>query len=210
VILIDSAFETACWAFLRYKAKISLQESHKHRSNLISTVKSKLPHIDQQVWDDIDFYYQDIRCDLYHQSAGKTVADVALLDYRDTVQFVIDEAFGSDIATLVETELAKTNQLPSQTEKAQKISVTEVAGKVNKVLIAVAVGLPRDVSQVNEHFKREGEPLRLKQPEFRKIVAQNSSSKKYFYYDRKEKKWSLSALGKFKLTQLAKGDGNAE
>ncbi len=46
---------------------------------------AKLDHIDQQVWDNINFYYQDIRCDLYHQSAGKTVTDDALLDYRDTV-----------------------------------------------------------------------------------------------------------------------------
>lgn len=63
VILIDSAFETACRAFLQHKEKIKLQETHRHRENLISAVKAKLPHIVEQVWDDINYYYQDIRCD---------------------------------------------------------------------------------------------------------------------------------------------------
>lgn len=214
VILIDSAFETACWAFLRHKAKIRPQENHKHRENLVSAVKAKLDHIDQQVWDSINFYYQDIRCDLYHQSAGKTVTDDALLDYRDTVQFVIDQAFGTDIATLVETELVKNAKasvatLP-ESGTIDKVRVTQVDGKPDKVLIAVSAILPRDVSQVNEFFRKEGDPLRLKQTEFRQIVAQNSGSKKYFYYDKEQKVWSLSALGKFKLTQLAKEERNVQ
>jgi hypothetical protein len=86
VILIDSAFETACRAFLQHKAKIKLGDSHKHRDNLISTMKSKLKEIDSEVWDNINFYYEEIRCDFYHQSAGKTITETAVLDYRDTVE----------------------------------------------------------------------------------------------------------------------------
>ena len=36
VILIDSAFETACRAFLQHKEKIKLQETHRPRDNLSS------------------------------------------------------------------------------------------------------------------------------------------------------------------------------
>jgi hypothetical protein len=215
VILIDSAFETACRAFLQHKAKIKLQETHRHRDNLISAVKAKLPHIDEQVWDDINYYYQDIRCDFYHQSASKTIVDVALLDYRDTVRFVIDEAFGVDTSPLIETELAKTAEskgegLSSDRERSEAIRVTEVDSNTDKLLVAVAAVLPHDVSQVNDYFKKEGEPWRLKQPEFRQIVAQNSGSKKYFYFDKQQKVWSLSALGKFKLAQLIKGEAHVE
>jgi hypothetical protein len=41
VILIDSAFETACRAFLQHKEKIKMGDSHRHRDNLISTMRSK-------------------------------------------------------------------------------------------------------------------------------------------------------------------------
>lgn len=215
VILIDSAFETACRAFLQHKAKIKLQETHRHRDNLMSAVKAKLSHIDEQVWDDINYYYQDIRCDFYHQSASKTIVDVALLDYRDTVRFVIDEAFGVGISPLVETELEKAEEskseaLSSGREKTDTIRITQIESKTDKLLVAVAALLPHDVSQVNDYFKREGVPWRLKQPEFRQIVAQNSGSKKYFYFDNQQKVWSLSALGKFKLAQLTKEAENVE
>lgn len=215
VILIDSAFETACRAFLQHKEKIKLQETHRHRENLISAVKAKLPHIVEQVWDDINYYYQDIRCDFYHQSASKTIVDVALLDYRDTVRFVIDEAFGIGTSLLIETELAKTAESKCATslsvsEKTATIRVTELVSSADKLLVAVATVLPHDVSQVNDYFKKEGEPWRLKQPEFRQIVAQNSGSKKYFYFDKQQKVWSLSALGKFKLAQLTKGEEHVE
>ena len=97
VILIDSAFETACRSYLQHKAKIKLGDTHKHRDNLISAMKSKLGGLDIAAWDSIDFYYEGIRCDFYHQSAGKTITDTALLDYRDPVEFVIDAAFGIGI-----------------------------------------------------------------------------------------------------------------
>jgi hypothetical protein len=214
VILIDSAFETACWAFLRHKAKIQLQDSHRQRENLVKTVKAKLHHIDDEVWDNINFYYQDIRCDFYHQSAGKTIPDVTLLDYKDTVEFVIDEAFGIQISALVEAELAKAEKessvAPAGAELFGNIRIPEVSGKVNKLLVAVAATAPSDANAVNEFFKREGDPLRLKPPEFRRIVAQNSGSKKYFYYDHDQKVWILSGLGRFKLSQLSKGDSDVE
>lgn len=107
VILIDSAFETACRAFLRHKVKIKSQDNHRHRENLMSTVKTKLSHIEKYIWDDINYYYQDVRCDFYHQSASKTIADDALLDYIDTVRFVIDKAFDVDTSALVKIELVK-------------------------------------------------------------------------------------------------------
>lgn len=214
VILIDSAFETACRAYLRHVAKITLQEAHKHRENLVKTVQSKLTHIDQEVWNNIDFYYSDIRCDFYHDSATKTITEVSLLDYRDTVIFVMNEAFGFQIDRLVASDLAKLEQeravaeKPSSSGKTQVINLANVPGKNEKIIIGVASTSPRTCGELNEFFKKHGDRLRLKKQDFQRILAQNKGSKKYFYYDREIKRWTLSNLGQFKLGQLRGEDEN--
>jgi hypothetical protein len=48
VFLLDSALETSMRAFLRYKSKIKLSDSHRHRENLVTTAKAKLPDIDDE------------------------------------------------------------------------------------------------------------------------------------------------------------------
>ena len=60
MILIDSAFETACRSFLQHKVKIKLGDNRKHRDTLISTMKSKLGEVDIAVWDNINFYIKPV------------------------------------------------------------------------------------------------------------------------------------------------------
>ena len=212
VILIDSAFETACRAFLQHKAKIKLSESHKHRENLISTMKSKLKEIDAEVWDSINFYYEEIRCDFYHQSAGKTVTDTAVLDYRDTVEFVIDTAFETKVRPVVEEQLiaAQTIEVADNgvATAASAVHVADVKDRTMKVLIAVAAVAPKGVDEVNEYFKREGESLRLKPDDFTTVLARNSGSKKLFYFDREGRCWKLSKLGLNRLEDAGHEDAN--
>ena len=203
VILIDSAFETACRAFLQHKAKIKLGDSHKHRDNLISTMKSKLKAIDSEVWDNINFYYEEIRCDFYHQSAGKTITETAVLDYRDTVEFVIDNAFGMKVRPLVEEQLVAAQTIDAADDgmvgSGPTIHVAETRDRTTKVLLAVAAVSPKSADDVNGYFRREGEPLRLKPEEFTTVLARNSGSKKLFYFDREARCWKLSKLGRNRL-----------
>lgn len=203
VILIDSAFETACRAFLQHKAKIKLSDSHKHRDNLLSTMKSKLKEIDSDVWDNINFYYEEIRCDFYHQSAGKTITDTAVLDYRDTVEFVIDSAFAIKVRPVVDQQLVAAQTTESADDGAAdlgpSIHLADTKDRTTKVLIAVATVAPRGVDEVNGFFKREGESLRLKPEEFTTVLARNSGSKKLFYFDREARSWKLSKLGRNRL-----------
>ncbi|MCG3114104.1 MAG: hypothetical protein LLH30_00310 [Candidatus Manganitrophus sp. SA1] len=217
VILIDSAFETACRAFLQNKAKVALKENHRHRENLINTVKSKLSDVDDEVWDSINYYYTDIRCDFYHQSAGKTITDVALLDYQETVEFVINQAFGVKIGPLVSAE---SNSIELQQENSKekpsptpKVQLSGLNTKVDKMIVAVGTLGPKNKDEVNEFFKREGDSLRLKNGEFTKILARNSGTKKFFFYDRELRKWQLSGTGRFKFGQLqkeAENGGNSQ
>jgi hypothetical protein len=212
VILIDSAFETACRAFLKHKVKIKIEDSHRHRENLISTMKSKLKEIDSEVWDSINFYYEDVRCDFYHQSAGKTVTDIAVLDYRDTVEFVIDTAFTMKVRPLVEQQLVAAQTIEvADDEMASSGTAPHVADtkdRTTKVLIAVAAVAPKSVDEVNEYFRREGEALRLKPEEFTSILARNTGSKRLFYLDREGRCWMLSKLGRMRLYATSQEDAN--
>ena len=214
VILIDSAFETACRAFLQHKVRIKLSDSHKHRDSLISTMKSKLTVIDAEVWDDIGFYYEEIRCDFYHQSAGKTITDTALLDYRDTVEFVIDAAFGTKVRPMVEEQLVAAQTAESAANEAvtsprPSLHVVDAPDRAMKVLIAVAAMAPKGVEDVNALLQAgKGDRLRLKPEEFTRFLARNSGSKRLFYYDREERCWKLSKLGQRKLDDASHGEAN--
>jgi hypothetical protein len=207
VILIDSGFETTCRAYLQHVAKVKPTEAHRQRENVVKAVRGLLKSIDGDVWENINFYYTDIRNDLYHQTASKTITDVAMLDYLDAVEFVIDNAFGIGISQLVSDGLDQIDKRleveENQDSRAPSYpNVRRVQGEVDKVLVAVAATLPKSVDDVNEYFKREGVSVRLKREAFTNIVARNSGSKKLFYYSKEEKAWKLSALGVFRLGEL--------
>ncbi len=208
VILYDSAFETACRAYLKYKAKITLDDSHKRRENLIKTIKAKLVDIDENVWESIDYYYLEVRNDFYHQSASKTIIDNDYLDYKDTIEFVINNAFEVKISDLVREELEKiiSQNKPPETadeqEEENKIRIHDLSDKTDKVILAVRLTSPKKADDLNAFFKKQGEKLRLTDNEFTNIVARNSGSKKMFFYNSETKQWELSELGKFRLNSL--------
>jgi hypothetical protein len=199
VILLDSAFETACRAYLKYVAKIPLSDSHQQRHTLVKTIKSKLTDIDQDVWDKIDWYYTEIRCDFYHQSAGKTIIDTLYLDYKDIVEFVIDRALGIHSSKLVEEEIQRINEhhTNSNQEEVSEIEFDFQKNKeiVDRVLAAVHASTPQKVDDINAFFKKKGLNLKLTPADFNKIACVNSGSKKFFYHDKSDKTWKLSDLG---------------
>lgn len=207
VILIDSAFETACRAFLQHKLKIKLTDAHKHRETLMKVMKSKLGDIDQEVWNQIDYYYEEVRCDFYHQSAGKTITDPTLLDYKETVEFVINQAFGVRIDDLVQAQIESIKPSYSASEAGDgndMVLIPLPPERTDKILSAVHHLKPKNVGEVNEFFRQQGDPLRLDPGEFLNVVARNTGSKKLFYFDKALKAWDLSGLGKFRLNQLLK------
>ena len=207
VILIDSGFETACRAYLQHVAKVKPDEAHHHRENVVKVVRGLLKEIDKDVWENINFYYTDIRNDFYHQTASKTITDVALLDYLDAVEFVIDTAFQIGISQLVSDALDSVGKslAAETTEEVAAPSLPQLrilSNDIDKVVVGIAAVKPRSVDDLNDFFKREGAKLRLKKDTFTNLVARNSGSKKLFYYSREEKLWKLSALGVFRLGEL--------
>jgi len=206
VILLDTALEIACRVYLRHEKKIKLTDAHRDRVTLIKTARSNLASIDGQVWESLEFYY-DIRCDLYHENAAKTLTDDGLLDYQETVYFVINTAFGIKAEELVEAQLqAALASQPRASGAADEVEIPwhELSGRTERVLAAVAVLRPKTVDEVNELFKKEGMGLRLSGADFTGIVARNSGTKKLFYFNRDQKRWDLSGLGKFRLSAVLK------
>ena len=206
VILLDSALETACRTFLKYKARIRLTDAHKNRQNLIKTVRSKAKDVDDVVWDILDFNYAEIRCDFYHQSASKTITDDAFEDYQEAVEFVIDRLLGIRSAQMVKSQaltLAREKpELGAVVRREDLPSVHDVDENVEKLLIAVASVSPKKVDDVNEFLRKAGDSLRLSREEFTNILARNSGTKKLFYHNKDLRVWELSGLGEFKLGQL--------
>ena len=210
LILMDSALETACRAFLRHRKKIKLADAHEHRDALVKVVRQNLKDVDPEVWDNLNYYYTEIRNDLYHESAGKTVTDIALLEYQDTVEFVINKAHEVQIGPMVSAELDRIrkagNEPTPNAEETGAVPLPElryVPGKVEKVLVAVAAVQPKGAKEINEFFKKEGDGLRVRPEEFTGIVARNTGSKRFFYFSREQKSWGLSSAGQFKLSQLS-------
>ena len=212
VILLDSAFETACRAYLRHIAKIQLEETHKHRDILVKTIKSKLTEIDNDVWETIDFYYQEIRNDFYHQTSMKTITDDSLLEYSEAVVFVIDKAFKVDSAQMVDTMLQSISTANKSTSppdiSPNRALITSIPDRVHKLIVAVGILTPNSFIEVNDFFKKEGDTTKLTKDEFTNIVARNSGSKRNFYFNKDSKRWELSSLGRFKLTQINEEFGN--
>lgn len=206
VILMDTAFETACRAYLKHRKKIALTDAHRSRETLVKMVRGNLKEIDEAVWDSINYYYEEIRNDLYHESAGKTITDASLLDYQDTIEFVIGRAFEVSIATVVTTELEKLKTSdPHNVPDLGTVATPGLRGvsdRVDKVIVGVATVKPQNVNALNEFFKQEGDSLRLRPSEFTNIVARNSGSKRFFYYSKEQKVWELSSAGRFKLSQI--------
>jgi hypothetical protein len=209
VILLDTAFETACRAFLRYCANIRLEDAHKNRDNLVKAVRAKLPEIDPAVWESIHYYYQEIRCDFYHHSAGKTITDEATLDYQETVEFVIDRAFDMRSGSVadMDAESAVFTKADGETSgtPSYALPLARLKDQTDKVLLAVSVLNPSKVGEVNEFLRREGDSLRLTGNEFTNTVARNTGSKRMFYFNKEFHRWELSGLGRYRLKQLAQG-----
>lgn len=209
VILVDTAFETSCRAYLKHRKRIKMDKNHEHRATLVKTVRANLSSIDPEVWDTIDYYYSDIRCDFYHESAGKTLSDIDLLDYQETVEFVIDQAFDVQISQVVRAQLEAQKEhqaTQSSTESTPTVPLHQLTDKRDKVLVTVAALNPTSCDEVNDYLKRAGDGLRLKPRELTGILAMNSGTKKYYFHNKDTGRWELSGLGKFRLGQLVRGE----
>lgn len=208
VILYDSAFEIACRAFLQYKERIKLENAHRVRENLMKVVKARLKDVDPDVWQIIDFYYQEVRCELYHDSASKTITDEALLDYEDAVLFVIDLALNVKARDMLAAYTYSTPQVVQDSHSQSTKLLSNAKTPVDRLIVAVDAIRPSGYEQLRDWFRKAGVPPPIKEQDFTNTMARNTGSKKYFYFNKVTKCWELSGIGVFRLSQLSEGETN--
>jgi len=134
------------------------------------------------------------------------------LDYQETVEFVIDRAFGINIAHAVRSELEVIQESKKTTDDISQnnieVLITDYPDKRDKVLITVSQIKPSSFDEVKDYFKKQGETIRLKQEDFTNIIARNTGTKKYYFHNKELGRWELSGLGDFRFKQLVKEENN--
>ena len=205
VILYDSAFEIACRAFLQYKEHIKPDDAHRVRENLMKVVKARLKDVDPDVWQIIDFNYQEVRCELYHDSASKTITDEAWLDYEEAVIFVIDRALNIKARDMLAAYAFNSPQVVQDSHSNTLKSLSNAKTPVDRLIVAVDDIKPSGFEQLRDWFRKAGVASPIKEKDFTNTMARHSGSKKYFYYNKVTKRWELSGIGVFRLSQLSEG-----
>lgn len=202
VILLDSALETACRAYLRHSAKIKLAPEHKRREPLISTMKAHLTAVDPEVWENLDFYYEEVRNDVYHQTTIKTILDSDMLDYQEAVEFVIDRAFDIDIRKLTEKGLEELDGEAEEEDEGLLYLLPDLKDPVEILLVAVDEVEPAGVDELNALLRQQGVGKRFDSKEFQKYTSRGGTTRNWFFRDKERKCWTLSESGRRRLQQI--------
>jgi len=199
VILLDSALEIAFRSFLKRTKNITLSDQHKHRETLVKTVKDNTT-FDKKVWDLINYYYEDIRCDFYHSSSDKTLTDKSLDDYSELVEFVINTLF--DIKSrdyiLRPEEVVEIAGVKKIQEDSMYFS--DLKSDLEMFLLGVDKCNPSSFTELNECLKKEGARKRFTSKQFDNCARVNY--RHLFYRDNSKKKWNLSSEGLRKLREI--------
>ncbi|RJP28011.1 MAG: hypothetical protein C4533_05910 [Candidatus Omnitrophota bacterium] len=199
VILLDSALEIAFRSFLKRIKRIQLSEAHKHRENLVKAVQNNIS-FDAEVWDSINYYYEDIRCDFYHTSSDKTLTDKSLETYIELVEFVINSLLNIKCRDFIlkPSEVMTTEGASKDQEKP--IYFGDLKSDLEVFLVGVDKYNPSSLTELLEHLKKEGVRKKFTYKQFNNCVGANY--RHLFYYDKSTKRWNLSSEGLRKLRSL--------
>src|SRR5262245_1119663 len=103
-LTLDSVLEISPRVFLKHRRRLTLDPvKHRRRDVLVSMAKKHL-QVDNSVWEQLTYCYEDIRCPLYHQASDMTVTDAMLDDFADTVTYLINQMFGIDAVSVITEE----------------------------------------------------------------------------------------------------------
>lgn len=199
VILLDSALEIAFRDFLKRTKNIKLSEQHKHRENLVKTVKDNTS-FDAKVWDSINYYYEDIRCDLYHSSADKTLTGSSLDDYVELVEFVIDTLFNIKSRDYILKPEEVMDFGIAKNDQGEHVYFSDLQSDLEIFLVGVDRCNPASFTELNECLKREGAKKGFTSKQFNNCAGANY--RYLFYRDKSTKRWNLSSEGIRKLREI--------
>lgn len=97
LILLDTALEIAFKHYLEYELQQPIKVDKKtNREDLHKMVK-KHSEFEDDIWKKIKYFY-DIRCDLYHENAGKTLMDSDINDFYKVVLYIMSSLFNANLS----------------------------------------------------------------------------------------------------------------
>ena len=142
LILLDSALEIGFKNFLIYERGVPLEKTNpilKYRDNLHKEIAKKTrgmfnlkPWDDGKVWKKINFYYE-ARCDLYHETAEKTLSDSSIGTLFELVSFVLDRLF-----SIRTKELSLDSRQVFPAERKPLVNLSMLRKPIDLFVVAVA------------------------------------------------------------------------
>jgi len=99
LILLDTSLEIAFKNYLIYEKKIPVDKDKKlERKELIKRAKNNTL-FQEEIWTKLDYFY-GIRCELYHEHAGKTLMESDINDFHKIVAFIVTTLFSTPYSLL--------------------------------------------------------------------------------------------------------------
>jgi hypothetical protein len=196
-LTLDSTLEIAMRLFLKHKNRITLDpQKHRRRDVLLDMMKKNMKQ-DDDLWDQLTYCYENIRCPLYHEASDMTVTDVMLDDFQETVCFLLKEMFGIDAAATV-AEGAPAESEPSSVPSGSLVDLNRLT-KVDAVVLSVGREPRKDASAILSDLRSLGYTARL---DLNTISAYLSRGG-YFFKDPADGLWRLTEfVGRKRFRQI--------
>ena len=186
-LTLDSVLEISFRIFLKHKKSVRLQDpKHRPREELMKIMRKNLA-VDDSIWSQLDYCYEDIRCPLYHAASDMTVTDPMLDDYSDTVCYVIREMFGFDAKAAIDAEKARPDESSAEVRSALNPNLLQ---KVDVIVLSIGMEPKRDSSSILEHLRSLGYTGKLSSS----TISAYLSRGKYFFRDPSNGLWKLTEL----------------
>ncbi|MBI2665178.1 hypothetical protein HYX12_00985 [Candidatus Woesearchaeota archaeon] len=194
LILLDTALEVAFKNFLQYELEPRLAIEKKWtRQNLEKVVKSKTT-FQEETWRSVEYFY-GIRCDLYHEHAGKTLMDSDINDCHKLVLYVINTLF--DIPSQIWDINPKELLVSQKTKLYLPINKLKT---LEKIIYIIGLYKVKDSKDIYQSLKSTG----CRNPPKPTIITTYMKSQSYtHYFVKKEDHFHLTQEGENTLSLLA-------
>lgn len=200
LILLDTALEIAFKNYLAYEIDSPVKvDKNTNRETLHKMTKKKTP-FDGTLWKKVEWYYE-IRCELYHENAGKTLMDSDINDFHKLVLHIITTLFD------IKSELFVQDPRELLTPRKEDIYLPINNLKpIERIIVAVARGSIKSPADISDSLKKMGCKAVMKPSQVSSYMAQ-TSYKHYFHKDNGEIRLSDEGNQQyFKLQEHSKID----
>lgn len=196
-LTLDSTLEIAMRLYLKFKKRITLDPvKHRRRHVLVDMMQKNMTQ-DPDLWNQLTYCYENIRCPLYHEASDMTVTDVMLEDFQVTVCFLINKMFGIDAAQPVAEGLL------TDGTTATAIGPTEMdfsrLKKVDAIVLALGRQPQKESAAILVHLRSLGYTDRLTPSTISAYLSRGG----YFFKDPTDGVWKLTEfVGRQRYRQI--------